>query len=77
MSLNDNLLVRTVGVSAAIVTALALKYPDRALFDDDRVEIPHKKGWPIIGGLPALLSNAQRVHEFMLDGFTSLNTMTT
>jgi fatty acid omega-hydroxylase len=75
--LSDNIYIKTLGASAAVVTALAIKYPDRALFDESRPDIAHKKGWPILGVLPSLLYNAERMHEFLLLGFTNLGSLTT
>lgn len=75
--LSDNIYYKALGTSAAVITALAIKYPDRALFDEERNEIAHKKGWPILGVLPSLLYNAERMHEFLLLGFTNLDSLTT
>lgn len=76
-TLSDNILVRTIGVSAAIIGVCALKYPDRAIFDEKREDIASNGGWPIVGALPAIIYNAERMHEFLLNGFTQLNTLTT
>lgn len=76
-SLTDNLFSRTLGVSATILTALAIKYPDRAVFDEHREGIPHKGGWPILGSLPSIIGNAENLHEFLLSGFTTMNSLTT
>lgn len=76
-ALTDNVYVKTLGASAAVITALAIKYPDRALFDENRPNIATKGGWPILGALPSLLSNADRMHEFLLAGFTNLQALTT
>ena len=67
---------RTEG-AAAVIAALAVKYPDRALFDIEREGIPFKRGWPIIGGLPGFLLNANKMHDFLLTGFTNLESLTT
>jgi hypothetical protein len=40
MSFTYGLLVHTLRVSAAIVAALVIKYPDRAVFDENRAGIP-------------------------------------
>lgn len=71
-----DIITRTLGVSAAIVAALSIKYPDRAVFDEERLEIPHKKGWPLVGNLPNLLWNSSTLHDFILAGYTNLNTQT-
>lgn len=76
-NLSDNIFVRTIGVSAAILSVCALKYPDRAIFDENRVGISSKKGWPIVGSLPAILYNAEKMHDFLLKGFTDMNAVTT
>ncbi|KAI7891571.1 cytochrome P450 [Mucor mucedo] len=76
-TLSDNILVRTIGVSAAIIGVCALKYPDRAIFDEKREDIASNGGWPIVGALPAIIYNAERMHEFLLNGFIKLNTLTT
>lgn len=75
--ISDNLFTRTLGVSAAVLTALAVKYPDRALFDEHREGISHKKGWPIVGSLPHIVRNAENMHEFLLSGFVAMDTLTT
>lgn len=75
--ITDNFLTRTLGVSAAIITALALKYPDRAVFDEHREGISHKGGWPLVGSTPMIIKNAENMHEFLLSGFVSMNTLTT
>jgi fatty acid omega-hydroxylase len=76
-SLTDNLFSRTFGLSAVILTALAIKYPDRAVFDEHREGISHNGGWPILGSLPHIISNAENLHEFLLNGFTKLDSLTT
>ena len=76
-TLTDNVYFKALGASAAVVAGLALKYPDRALFDEQRNDIAHKKGWPLLGALPALLANKEKMHEFMLSGFTVLDSLTT
>lgn len=76
-ALTDNVYIKTLGASAAVITALAIKYPDRALFDENRPNIASKGGWPIVGALPSILSNADRMHEFLLTGFTHLQALTT
>ncbi|KAI9468452.1 MAG: cytochrome P450, partial [Benjaminiella poitrasii] len=71
-------MTRTLGATALAFTGLlALKYPDRAVFDQNREGIAHKKGWPLVGGLPEILSNVDNMHDFFLTGFTRLNSLTT
>ncbi|KAI8987580.1 cytochrome P450 [Mycotypha africana] len=61
---------QTISVSLVFLTGLlALKYPDRAIFDEYREGINNRKGWPLVGSLPAIVSNAEKLHEFLLDGF--------
>lgn len=75
--MTDTILTRTLGLSAAVLTALAIKYPDRAVFDEHREGIAYKKGWPLLGGLPAILSNADKLHDFFMKGFTEMDSLTT
>lgn len=76
-NLSDNIIVRTIGISAAIIGVCALKYPDRAIFDEKREGIASKGGWPIVGSLPAILYNAENMYDYLLNGFTVMNSLTT
>lgn len=63
--------------SAFVITAaLALKYPDRALFDEHREGIPHPKGSPILGNLLELLKNKERIFMYALENYESMDTFT-
>ncbi|KAI7902864.1 cytochrome P450 [Cokeromyces recurvatus] len=68
---------RTLGIAALTITALVIKYPDCAIFDENREGIAYNKGWPLLGGLPTILASSERIHEFFLSGFTNLNSLTT
>ncbi|KAI8887433.1 cytochrome P450 [Backusella circina FSU 941] len=75
--MTDNTFLRAFGLSTAIVAGLALKYNDRALFDEHREGIASKPGWPIVGNLPAIIMNAEKVHQFFLEGFNINKALTT
>lgn len=70
-SIKSSLLALTV-----IAGALALKYPDRALFDEHRENVPHPDGLPILGSLLALSKNKERYFEFLLEIYEQLDTLT-
>jgi hypothetical protein len=61
---------------AVITGLLALKYPDRALFDEHRENIPHTKGDPLIGNLIAVSRNKNRYFEYLVEVYEKLDTMT-
>lgn len=63
--------------TAAIVGLLALKYNDRAIFDEHREGIATKPGWPLVGQLPSLVANKEKIHEWFLEGFEDLDVLTT
>ncbi|KAI8137496.1 cytochrome P450 [Fennellomyces sp. T-0311] len=65
------------GVTTAVLALLALKYPDRAVFDEHREGIPSQKGWPLIGNLPAIISNKETMHHLFMQGFSDLGVLTT
>ncbi|KAI8369532.1 cytochrome P450 [Radiomyces spectabilis] len=78
---NSHPLVRATaiasGIAATALTLLAVKYPDCAVFDEHRDDIPHGKGgWPLVGALPQLVSNKEKMHEFLLENYEELNTLT-
>jgi hypothetical protein len=75
--MTDNSALRVLGLSSAVVAGLALKYNDRALFDEHREGIASKPGWPIVGNLPAIIMNAEKVHQFFLEGFNVNKALTT
>ncbi|KAG2235764.1 hypothetical protein INT48_000990 [Thamnidium elegans] len=76
-TLTDNPFVRAVGVSVAVVGALAVKYPDRAIFDEHRPGIAYRPGYPLVGMLPSLMANSPKMHDMLLRGFTDSKTLTT
>lgn len=76
-TLTDNPFIRVFGISAAIIGALAIKYPDRALFDEHRPNIPQKIGWPLVGMLPSIVNNSSKMHEMLLRGFSDSGALTT
>jgi hypothetical protein len=60
------------GASSAALSVLALMYPDRAIFDEPRPDIPHRAGWPLIGSFPDILKNMDSFHHFALKGFEEI-----
>lgn len=60
------------GASTAALSVLALIYPDRAVFDSARPDIPQRAGWPLIGSFPDLVKNMDTFHHFALKGFEDL-----
>ncbi|GAA5809153.1 hypothetical protein MFLAVUS_002558 [Mucor flavus] len=76
-TLTDNPFVRVVGVSVAVIGALAVKYPDRAVFDEHRPGIPYRSGYPLVGMLPSLMINSSKMHDVLLRGFTDSKALTT
>ncbi|KAG1056053.1 hypothetical protein G6F43_002031 [Rhizopus delemar] len=63
------------GITAAL-TLLACIYHDRAIFDSKRPDIKTQPGWPLVGNLPVLLQYLMHIHEFLLEGFTRLDSLT-
>lgn len=80
MSLNNNSTLQNIGIAgaaaSAIITILSLKYNDRPLFYEHPKDLPHKKGYPILGNLTGLLSNVSRLHDYQLETFESLDALT-
>ncbi|KAI7890517.1 cytochrome P450 [Mucor mucedo] len=60
----------------AVITGLFIRYPDCALFDQHRKDIPHIKGDPLIGNLMAVSKNKNRYFEYVLEVYEALDTMT-
>lgn len=60
----------------AVITGLFVKYPDCALFDQHRKDIPYIKGAPLIGNLAAISRNKNRYFEYLLEIYEALDTMT-
>lgn len=67
---------QTVIALGIITGALALKYDDRALFDEHRENIPYPKGIPILGNLLKVLKNRERYFEYVAELYEDLNTLT-
>ncbi|CAO3690445.1 unnamed protein product [Umbelopsis vinacea] len=65
------------GAGAAALSVLALMYPDRALFDEARPDIPQRTGYPLVGSLPDLIRNVDTFHHFALQGFEKVARTTT
>lgn len=80
MSLSNNSTIQNIGIAGAAVSAavaiLSLKYNDRPLFYEHVKGIPHSKGYPILGNLTGLVSNIYRLHDYQLDTYESLDTLT-
>jgi len=74
--LPDNPIGRTAVASLALLGGLALKYPNRAIFDEFPKGIPHGEGYPLVGALPNMLMNAEKINDFLLRGFTVLDSQT-
>lgn len=67
---------QTVIALGVITGALALKYDDRALFDEHRKNIPHPAGLPILGNLLNVLKNRERYFDYIAEVYEELNTLT-
>ncbi|CDH48255.1 cytochrome p450 [Lichtheimia corymbifera JMRC:FSU:9682] len=76
ISQQSNPLAYIGGAAVAGVTALAAIYHDRAVFDEVRKDVVTQPGWPLVGNLPVLLQWKDKLHEFLLEGFTSLDEQT-
>ncbi|KAG2195561.1 hypothetical protein INT47_001308 [Mucor saturninus] len=80
MSLSNNSTIQNIGIAGAAISAavaiLSVKYHDRPLFYEHVKGIPHSKGYPILGNLTGLVSNVHRLHDYQLDTFESLDTLT-
>lgn len=61
---------------ATLTAALALKYPDRAVFDEHRENVPYSKGLPIVGNLPNIFKNKERYFEYVVEIYEKLDTLT-
>ena len=65
------------GASAAILGLLAWKYPDRAVFDEHREGIVCQPGYPLVGGLPTIVRNKEKMHDLFMTGFELSGALTT
>ncbi|KAG0174495.1 hypothetical protein DFQ28_002952 [Apophysomyces sp. BC1034] len=76
----NNPVLKTAGIiggaTTAVLAVLAIKYPDRAVFDEHREGVPYRPGWPLLGSLPSILYNNQTMHDFFLRGFTDSGALT-
>ncbi|CAO3598708.1 unnamed protein product [Absidia cylindrospora] len=60
----------TVGkVAFATVTALAAYYNDRAIFDENREGMINYRGLPLVGNLPLLIQNKDKIHDMLLETY--------
>ncbi|KAI8086171.1 cytochrome P450 [Halteromyces radiatus] len=71
-----NIVGITAGTAAAALTALAIKYNDRALFDEHNPGTPYRKGYPLLGTLPGLIRGKCTIHDFTMKAFNDANAMT-
>lgn len=76
MSTESNTLRYISSAALAGVGLLSAIYNDRAVFDQKREGIKTQPGWPLVGNLPALVQNKDRIHDFLLGGFDELDKMT-
>lgn len=64
------------GAAVAGISVLSAIYNDRAVFDPKREGIKTQSGWPLVGNLPVLIQYKEKMHDFLLEGFTQLDEMT-
>lgn len=64
------------GATAAIVGALAYKYPNRVVFTDARADIASIGGYPLIGVTPDIVRNRERIQELFMENFDKVDEMT-
>lgn len=69
-------IVAAVSTVAVITGLLALKYNDRAVFDEKREGMLYPKGVPLLGNLLNISRNKHRYFEYLLEVYESLDTMT-
>ncbi|CAO3586330.1 unnamed protein product [Absidia cylindrospora] len=62
--------------AALLLSALAVKYPNRPIFTEDREDIPSNCAYPLVGITPSLLKNKDVLHQFLFDIFEKHNIMT-
>ncbi|CAO3600752.1 unnamed protein product [Absidia cylindrospora] len=78
--MNDNPLTKALGVaagtSALVLTGLALKYNDRAIFDEHNPGTPYRKGYPLLGTLPNLIRGKATIHDFITKAFDNADATT-
>lgn len=77
MSTNSNPIYQYIGGAAlAGIGVLSAIYHDRAVFDSNREGIKTQKGWPLVGNLPVLIQYKDKIHDFLMEGFTQLDELT-
>lgn len=64
------------GTLAATLALLAIKYPDRAIFDQHREGIATMKGLPLVGGLPRQIMNRDIAYDMLCRAFQDLDAVT-
>ncbi|KAI9272728.1 cytochrome P450 [Phascolomyces articulosus] len=64
------------GAALGILSYLAFKYPDRAVFEDVQKGIPQVKGYPLIGTFFQQLKEVSRFYDAQHEHLEKLNTMT-
>ncbi|KAF7726669.1 Protein kinase alk2 [Apophysomyces ossiformis] len=63
-------------ITTATIIALAIKYPNRTVFDNRRNGLPRISGWPLVGALAQVLYNGHAIHDFYHHHFTKADTLT-
>lgn len=80
MSTQESTFLRNAGVAggtvAAVLGLLALKYPDRAVFAEEREGIPPLPGVPLLGSLPNAIANQPVFYDWVCRQFEQLDTLT-
>ncbi|KAI8641273.1 cytochrome P450 [Parasitella parasitica] len=64
------------GAAVAGITVLSAIYSDRAIFDSKREGIKTQSGWPLVGNLPLLIQHKDKMHDFLLEGFSQMDDLT-
>ncbi|ORZ16397.1 cytochrome P450 [Absidia repens] len=59
-----------------LLSALAVKYPNRPIFTEDREDIPSICAHPLVGITPTLLLAKDIFHQYLFDLFEKVNVMT-
>lgn len=80
MSLKDIPVGQQVALAGALASSalayLSIKYHDRPTFYEHSKDIPYVKGYPLLGNLPSLLSNIERIYDYQLDMFEKMDVLT-
>ncbi|CAO3607772.1 unnamed protein product [Cunninghamella blakesleeana] len=64
------------GATAAVIGALAYKYPNRVVFTDARADIDSIGGYPLIGVTPDIVRNRERIQELFMENFDRFDKLT-